>query len=61
MLYVVLLESVEENFAINFPGTQFQAQKVTMNFLGKSGLLGHIWTRNAKRCHVLTERKLKTC
>jgi hypothetical protein len=56
---VVPLESVQENFVINFPGSQFQAQQASMNFLIKSDLLGHFWTRNPfKNRRVLTEEKL---
>jgi hypothetical protein len=43
---MVPLESVGENFVINFPGSQFQAQQASMNLLMKSGLLCHFWTGN---------------
>jgi hypothetical protein len=56
---VVTLESVGENFVINFPGSQFQAQQAPINLLRKSGLLGHFWTINQlKKLSVLTEEKL---
>jgi hypothetical protein len=32
---VVLAESVGENFVINFPGSQFQAQQATMNLINQ--------------------------
>jgi hypothetical protein len=34
-----------ENFVVNFPGTQFQAQQASMNLVKKSGPVGHFWTR----------------
>jgi hypothetical protein len=43
---VVLLDSVGENFNVNFPETQFQTQKASMNLLRNSGALNHFWTRN---------------
>jgi hypothetical protein len=46
MWSMVPLESVGEYFVINFLGTQFQAQKASMNLLRKSGPLGHFRTRN---------------
>jgi hypothetical protein len=36
---------VEENFVVNFLGSQFQVQ-ASINFLRASGLLGHFWIRN---------------
>jgi hypothetical protein len=38
------LENVRENI-INYPESQFQAQKASINLLIKSGLLGHFWRR----------------
>jgi hypothetical protein len=43
---VVPLESIRENFIINFPGTQFQEEQASMNLLRKSGPLGHFWAEN---------------
>jgi hypothetical protein len=45
----------EENFAVSFLGTQFQAQDVYMTLLRKSGPLGRFWTRN-----LLKERLART-
>jgi hypothetical protein len=56
--YVVPLESVGENFVVNFLGSQFQAQQASINLLRKSGLLGHFWTRNLlTNTNVFTEEK----
>lgn len=44
-----MLESGEENFVINFQGSQFQAQQASINILMKSGLMGHFCTRNPFR------------
>jgi hypothetical protein len=41
---VVPVESVRENFIVNFPGAQFQAQEASMILMRKSGPLGHFWT-----------------
>jgi hypothetical protein len=55
----VPLGSVGENFVVNFPRLQFQAQQASMNLLIKSGQLSHFWTRNLlKKRRVLTEEKL---
>jgi hypothetical protein len=40
------LESVRENFVINFLATQIQAQEVSMKLLRRSSAHGHFWTRN---------------
>jgi hypothetical protein len=54
---VVQLESVGENFVVNFPGSQFQAKQESINLLIKSGLLGHLRTINLlKTLHVITEK-----
>jgi hypothetical protein len=52
-----LLENIGENFVVNFPGTQFQAQKASMNLLRKSGPLGHFWTRNLLQNYVFLPTK----
>jgi hypothetical protein len=59
MWNVVPLESVGENFIVNFPVSQFQAQQESINLLRKSGLLGRFWTRDLlKKFCGLTEEKL---
>jgi hypothetical protein len=45
---VVPLESVGENFVVNFPGTQFQAQEVSMNLLDEK--------RAREQCVLTTEK-----
>jgi hypothetical protein len=58
MWNVVPLQSVGEDFVVNFPGSQFQAQQQSINLLIKSCLLGHSRTRNLlKARHVSTEMK----
>jgi len=54
---VVLPESVRENSAINFLGSQFHAQKASLNLLMKSSLLDHFWTRNLLT-NILTEEEV---
>jgi hypothetical protein len=49
MSNVVLLESVQDNFVVNFPGTQFQAQHASIIFINNISLLGHFWTNFLKR------------
>jgi hypothetical protein len=56
---VVPLQSVGENFVVNFLGSQFEAREAFKNILIKSGLLDHFWIRNLlKRRRVLPEEKL---
>ena len=43
---VVLLQSVRENFIVNFLGLRFQVQQTSVSLLLKSSLLGHCSTRN---------------
>jgi hypothetical protein len=52
---MVSLGSVGENFIVNPPESQFQAQHTSMNLLMKSGLLDK---KPAKKFHVLTEAKV---
>jgi hypothetical protein len=49
------LESFAENFVVNFPGSQFQAQQASMNLLAKSRLLRK---KPAKKNRVLAQEKL---
>jgi ribosomal protein S25 len=60
MQNVVLLERVRENFTVNFPGSQFQAQQASIhkpiNKDTSTRLL--LDKKPARKCCVLTEEKL---
>jgi hypothetical protein len=43
---LIPLESVGENFAVNFPESQFKPQQASINLLTKPGLLDYTWVSN---------------